>query len=210
MRERYRHPVCYLRVLIGAAILLAVTSTNALAQQSTLSTDQWLMPNTYLSSPNGKYQLWMQNDGNLVLYKTPNWIPLWSTDTWRFPGLRAVMQGDGNLVLYDAAVDYGVYHAYWASNTPWYPGSTLVLQDDGNLVIYTPSSQAVWASNTVQPTGCVPFYAGCTSCTTLSGGSGMLCESFSFEPFPFFGTDIFSGESCSATVPLPYAGEYCF
>jgi hypothetical protein len=97
-----------------------------------------------IQSPNKRYSLIMQTDGNLVEYG-PNG-PLWSSCTNRWPGSIATMQGDGNLVV------YGPGHiARYATGTHT-PGSVLQVQDDGNMVIYGPGHNAVWAS--AQHPGC--------------------------------------------------------
>jgi hypothetical protein len=112
---------------------------------NTLAPGQALGINQALFSPNNVWELILQSDGNLVLYRRANMHPTWSTKTNGKDVMRAVMQSDGNLVLYrfnGAPV--------WASNTNGKNGSFLVLQDDGNLVIYQPSIP-VWASHTNQP-----------------------------------------------------------
>lgn len=111
---------------------------------NSLNPNQSLYVNQYLISANAKYQLIMQADGNLVLYRLYNHYPLWSSRTNGKDVLRVVMQADGNLVIYQPNG-----RAIWASNTAGNPGSFLVLQDDGNLVIYKPNVP-IWATNTVQ------------------------------------------------------------
>ena len=95
-----------------------------------------------LRSPDSRFTLVMQGDGNLVLYRNSDGKPLWATRTTG--GTRAVMQGDGNLVLYPS---FGA--AVWASNTAGNDGSIVQLQNDGNLVIYR-GTTAIWASGTVE------------------------------------------------------------
>ena len=53
---------------------------------------------SWLKSANGRYQLAMQADGNLVLYGEGQ--PLWASNTANHPGAFLTMQGDGNLVIY--------------------------------------------------------------------------------------------------------------
>jgi len=102
-----------------------------------------------LRSVNGLYGLFMQGDGNLVLYSGVPSVAtaVWATNTWTLPTSlrpnRADMQGDGNFVLYNTA-----NFPSWASGTAGQPGARLVMQDDRNLVIYTPGNQAIWASGT--------------------------------------------------------------
>lgn len=103
-----------------------------------------------LRSPNGRYELIFQSDGNLVLYKTYSGYPrraLWASGTAGRTAAVCILQGDGNLVLY--APSGGVL---WSSETPGNPGSTLFVQDDGNVVIRRGDSSSAWATGTVQPT----------------------------------------------------------
>src|SRR5205814_74402 len=90
------------------------------------------------TSPNARYSLVLQSDGNLVHYDGTT--PLWATYTTK--GSTAVMQGDGNFVLYDED-SVPVFN----TGTFGHPGAALAVQDDGNLVIYA-GSTALWASGT--------------------------------------------------------------
>lgn len=109
-----------------------------------LRTDDRLGPGDAISSPDGRFVLRMQTDGNLVLYAPGN-NAMWDsgTDT---PGSVVVMQGDGNLVVYAPG-----NRAVWSSKSS---GSqcVLILQDDGNLVIYAAGNRAVWSTGTSAPT----------------------------------------------------------
>ncbi|EWC60020.1 Alkaline serine exoprotease A precursor [Actinokineospora spheciospongiae] len=92
-----------------------------------------------LRSPDGRYHLDMQSDGNLVLYTQANqaW---WHTGTYGNPGAYTVFQEDGNVVLYTSGG-----RALWATNS-WRSAATrLVLQNDSNLVLYGSGGQALWA-----------------------------------------------------------------
>jgi hypothetical protein len=109
---------------------------------SSLQTGQTLRPLTSLLSPDYRFQLWLQDDGNLVLYLRYG-PALWATGTRG--GERLVNQADGNLVLYRA--DGSVA---WSSGTYGNGPSALWLQDDGNLVLYRNSdAKPTWASGTV-------------------------------------------------------------
>lgn len=111
---------------------------HALIQGDVLQTDQSLV------SSNGKYRLLMQQDCNLVLYRSDG-RALWSSKTnGKSSRCWTVMQGDGNLVLYD-----GNNRAWWATYTMKPPGNVAVLQDDGNFVVYTQQWQPLWWTNTV-------------------------------------------------------------
>jgi hypothetical protein len=98
-----------------------------------------LVVGTGMTSCDGRFQLHMQADGDLVLFRGST--RMWESGT--HTALMAVMQDDGNFVLYD---DAG--RAAWTSNTSHHPGSHLALQDDGNLVVYGPGAAPLWASNT--------------------------------------------------------------
>ena len=115
-----------------------------------LNPGESLVRGSQLISPNGRFHLDMQQDGNLVLYRTDDNKPIWHTDTWaRVLGTHrggdyAIMQKDGNLVVY--SVDFG---AIWDSKTNGRGECDLRVQDDGNLVIYaTGTVNAQWDSGT--------------------------------------------------------------
>ncbi|NUP07699.1 MAG: hypothetical protein HOW73_16755 [Polyangiaceae bacterium] len=95
-----------------------------------------------LWSCDGRFELAMQTDGNLVLYQA-GVGPLWATGTNGKPGQRAIMQPDGNFVLYS-----DTNKALWASGTNKHAGARLAVQNDGNVVVYTPDNKPLWASNT--------------------------------------------------------------
>jgi nucleoid-associated protein YgaU len=95
-----------------------------------------------LKSPNGRFELKMQQDGNVVLYDETR--PIWATNTQHDGAERLAMQDDGNFVV------YAKKKPVWSSETPGNQGASLKLQDDGNLVVYpqSASSKPLWASNT--------------------------------------------------------------
>jgi len=102
---------------------------------SELRPGQSLTAGEQLVSPNGKYRLLMQEDGNLVVYEGSK--ALWSSGTWGNPGAFTTMQADGNLVVYLGG------KALWDAGTWGFPGASLILQDDANLVIYH-AGHPVW------------------------------------------------------------------
>ena len=96
-----------------------------------------------LVSQNGIYNLILQKDQNLVLYKDRGRTPLWASNTVNRGGVRAVMQADGNFVLYTAA-----NQPVWDSGSHHHPGGAFVtLQNDGNLVVYL-GKRPLWDSST--------------------------------------------------------------
>ncbi|CAG8757786.1 15042_t:CDS:1, partial [Racocetra persica] len=95
---------------------------------------------TQIVSPNGKYRLVMQTDGNLVLYDGPT--ALWQSCTCgKGDGpYRMVLQTDGNLVVYA-----GNGLPMWTSNTCNEQVSYLAVQNDANVVLYDRNWNAKWA-----------------------------------------------------------------
>jgi beta-glucosidase/6-phospho-beta-glucosidase/beta-galactosidase/lysophospholipase L1-like esterase len=165
-----------------------------------LQEGQQLNSNDKLVSSNGRYILWMQPDGNLVLYH--DWIDAstayWATDTWGQPDNErptyALMQKDAHFVLYDVN-DV----PRWASGTwgPGYVAPYIVLQDDGNLVIFHDGTRPVWASGGVGGAGAIPGQGHLPAGGGVVGGPVIEMP---FEPATFvlpqsldFGVHIISG-----------------
>ncbi|SCE98910.1 Cellulase (glycosyl hydrolase family 5) [Micromonospora mirobrigensis] len=96
-----------------------------------------------LLSVDGGYQLNLQGDGNLVVYRRHD-AATWASGT--HDGVVLINQDDGNLVLYRTDGTPA-----WSSGT-WGNGpSTLWMQEDGNLVLYRDGDGAVtWASGSTQ------------------------------------------------------------
>jgi hypothetical protein len=111
-----------------------VSTPTLVTWQSTLSPDRWLEPGQSLISPNGRFRLTMQRDGNLVQLDGPT--DIWASGT-NGAGAHAVMQTDGNFVIYQGGT------ALWGARTDTFNGAYIVLQDDGNLVIYQ-AGLAIW------------------------------------------------------------------
>jgi hypothetical protein len=95
-----------------------------------------------LWSCDGVYDLAMQTDGNLVLYKGST--ALWSSNTAGTAGQFVIMQDDGNLVVYTAA-SVGLWSSATAGDGC---GVYLAVQTDGNLVLYTSGGTAIWDTGT--------------------------------------------------------------
>jgi hypothetical protein len=127
----------------GPAVgMMASSSYDAAGNRTTYAEGnvmQTLGSDQSLFSPDGRFKLAMQGDGNLVLY-------FGATVLWVAPGTygtsnTAVFQNDGNFVV------YGPSGPRWASGI-YAPGAKMVLQNDGNLVIYSMDSIAVWHTGT--------------------------------------------------------------
>ena len=95
----------------GPAVIPALTH-----DADRLQPGQGLRKNESISAPGSCFTLWMQQDGNFVLYSFGR--PKWSTGTHRSGGEYVIMQGDGNLVIYDQ------WNApVWASHTNGNPSA---------------------------------------------------------------------------------------
>ena len=94
-----------------------------------------------LASPNGRYGLVMQTDGNLVIYDGHKPLKAWGTTNAYGPLFLELQAADGNLVQY-----LWNGHPVWSPNKT--PGAYLVMQNDGNLVLYTANNFALWSSMT--------------------------------------------------------------
>jgi hypothetical protein len=91
-----------------------------------------------LTSPDGRFRLTMQPDGDLALVALadPSTV-LWHTGTTAHPGARLVMQSAGNLVLVDPQ---GLL--LWNTGTAG-SGATLSLQSDGDVMVHA-GSNVLW------------------------------------------------------------------
>jgi hypothetical protein len=127
-------------------------SSSAGTPPGQLSPGQQITGGTQIASPDGKFVLQMQSDGNLVL-RAPGNIPLGDTHTAGHDGTIAMMQADGNFVLI-APGNIPV----WSSGTDGHPGTVLQVQDDGNVVLYAPGHQVLRVLFTAfpNPTPTVP------------------------------------------------------
>lgn len=129
---------------IGLNITLDVTNplTNVRSPQKAFGVGSRLSPGEFVLSPDANTVLFMQRDGNLVLYSS--FRPIWSSGTGGNPGSFLTLQGDGNLVLYTPGMK-----ALWSSSTPGTESNSLNLQSDANLVLYA-NNQPTWSSVTSQ------------------------------------------------------------
>lgn len=127
--------------------LVALLAASTAAAQSTLLSGQTLASGQALASPDGRYELAMQTDGNLVLSVanpggTPR--PVFSSGTGADPGATATLEPTGDLVVSNAQ---GV--PVWGTNSSAKGCANLDVQDDGNLVLYTRAA-SFWSSQTTQ------------------------------------------------------------
>lgn len=102
------------------------------------------------ASPDSRYELEQQSDGNLVEYHVLNRDhrqAVWSTRTAGAGAVRLAAQSDGNLVLRQVATGKAVWASGSHGPTAYYQ---LDVQADSNVVLYrtdgTRRVAAVWAS----------------------------------------------------------------
>ena len=135
-----------------------------------LNAGRRLLAGQAIVSPNGRYRLVYQSDGNLVLYDLTGGTARWFTGTTGAPG-QVVLQTDGNLVIYSAG-----NAALWFTGTPGNTGAFLALQSDGNLVLYSPAGAALWTfdrGGTLVPIpGGLATVSGCVV-TVVATGQGV-------------------------------------
>jgi predicted heme/steroid binding protein len=119
---------------------------SATPSATVLATYLWpgevLYPGQEVTSPDGRFHLIYQGDGNLVLYRW-DWVPIWNSQTAGTSAGFTAMQGDGNFVVYDAS---GA--PVWSSGTNGHPDAYLAVQNDGNVAIYDPSGAMLWSTGT--------------------------------------------------------------
>ena len=106
-----------------------------------LDAGQVLAPDQSVSSPDGKFQLVYQRDGNLVLYDSDR-VRAWSSETEGETAGRAMMEADGDFAIYDAGGSQ-----VWSAGTGSHPGSYLIVQNDGHLAVYAPGYIALWTGD---------------------------------------------------------------
>lgn len=128
--------------LLGVFLIVLGVLPGVAAASNALGTYGTLYAGQSILSPDGHYELVMQNDGNLVEYIVGGRV-LWASHTNGDTGSHAVIQGGGNLAVYNAA---GA--AVWSSNSRGTGCPQLVIQNDGNVVVYSP--RAIWTTHTVQ------------------------------------------------------------
>jgi hypothetical protein len=125
-------------VVVRRAAHVALWSSSD--DRSVLATGQLLRAGQSRQSPNRRYLLTMQTDGNLVLYDAAR-RPLWSSQTHGNAGAFATMQNDANFVVYTAS-----RAPIYSSASQGDERSRLVVQDDGNVVVYAASNEPRWSS----------------------------------------------------------------
>jgi hypothetical protein len=105
-----------------------------------LDAGQVLAPDQSVKSPDGRFELMYQRDGDLVLYG-PGRVRVWSSGTEGETAGRAITEADGDFVVYDADGS-----EVWSAGSASHPGSYLIVQNDGHLAVYAPGYVRLWMS----------------------------------------------------------------
>ena len=103
-----------------------------------------MLPDHPIFSCDGRFELYLQDDGNMILY-FGNTILTTTSSEGHTPAV-ATLLADGNFAIFDP---HGAI--LWQTHSAGLLGQALFLQNDGNLVIYqavSATSTPVWASNT--------------------------------------------------------------
>jgi hypothetical protein len=146
------------KLLWGAGlVLLLVTAvavwglfsylTRANTSEAVLPSGGVLKAGQEMTSPNDRYALRMQNDGNLVEYGARG--PIWATGTSGNKGAYVLLQPVGNLVIYPKGKGppppgSRTTPALWASSTePHSPGVYLRLENSGRIELIVPQSKEI-------------------------------------------------------------------
>jgi hypothetical protein len=141
------------------------TTPNTPTHRDRLLVNEGLLPNQNITSPDNRFSMVMQTDGNLVL-SGPQSQPMWSSGTAGHTNIfDVVMQNDGNLVVYDNSSN-----PLWSSNTAGNPGAIFIVYSDGNAVVYGTNNETLWATHTVVP----PTPETPTSRNRLLSGQGLI------------------------------------
>jgi hypothetical protein len=89
-------------------------------------------------SPDGKYKITLESNGNMVLYN--NNTQVWQSNTAGQGATKLSLQNDGNLVLNTAS-----NQSKWAASSNNTAVQRLVLSNDGNLLICNNHNAVLWA-----------------------------------------------------------------
>ncbi|MEU9094998.1 tyrosinase family protein [Streptomyces sp. NPDC048428] len=102
-----------------------------------------LVAEQYLTSQDGAYTFKFQANGNLLLSRSENNAPLWTSGTeGKAPGGVCILQKDGDLAIFDAG-----YNRVWHTNTGSLENraSRFYVQYNGHASIYRPDGRLVWS-----------------------------------------------------------------
>ena len=87
---------------LNFSLFLVIRVSNCFSGRAVLERNEYLCPGHHLMSENKKYKIFMQFDGNLVLYRYPGHKPIWAINRRNYqPSIKGLhFASNGNLVLY--------------------------------------------------------------------------------------------------------------
>jgi len=112
--------------------------------------DQVLPVNSAIISPNGVYQLKLEKEGDLVLFKNGT-QRIWSSGVQNclptpYSLRHAKLQSDGNFVVYYSLQNDPIpLIAVWSTGTFGNSNSRLYVKDDGRVLIENGNGQVIWS-----------------------------------------------------------------
>jgi serine/threonine protein kinase len=153
-RGRYAVLAAFVALVAVVGIVKGETRPPRSSQQSQMIAGDMLKQGQFLRSPDGRYQLTMERNGDLVLTARSSGAPIWASGSAGHAGAYAILQGDGNLIVYpkgrSAPRSGQRSSALFQSKTSGHPGAKVDLQNDGDLTLRSDSNGAVlWESGSV-------------------------------------------------------------
>lgn len=139
----------------------------ATADVSRLASGHSLAPGASLRSPDGRYRLTMQRDGDVVLVGPAG--TLWHTGTAGFRGSSLVQERGGDLVVRGTEGQ-----PLWISWTLGRSGASTVVRSDGTLAVVDRAGADLWLASTAAP---APAPAAPTPPPAPAGASVPACPS---------------------------------
>ncbi|MFL0799800.1 MAG: hypothetical protein K6L80_05075 [Agarilytica sp.] len=131
---------CSSYLLMGLTLFCCSVSWAAITE-NVLYPDESLYLEDYIESSNGRYRLYMRNDGNVVVYGDRNDV-IFQSNSAGSAGAYLTMQADGNLVAHGSDGS-----AIFTTGTHGNPGAYATLEDSGSLVVYAANGTTpLWTS----------------------------------------------------------------
>lgn len=145
MRDSDQHP---LQLKVSTVQYKVTNPTGCSGGVARMLMDEGLFTGQAMASCDGRFQLALQPDGNLVLAQRDSQgqfsVVLWSSQTAGVPAANmAQVAPDGNLSI--SALDGTII---WFSDTPPLPGQHLELSDDGDMRLADAVQGTAWDTNT--------------------------------------------------------------
>jgi cell wall-associated NlpC family hydrolase len=138
--ETFRVAWSILAVFALMASVLVVSAPPAAAWPAKITIGGALNVNEKLVSPNGQYNLMMQDNGNLVLRGESEGI-IWSPEMDGSGSVKAEITDAGNVVLRQADGDV----MWWSGTTRWAASATtLEVTNNGNVLLSNAAGDHLW------------------------------------------------------------------